>query len=176
MPNILPIDVDLGYCEQGRYLTGELALDSLPRLNELVYKCNGSVQVDFTFGIDETSAERKIRYVKGTLTATLELICQRCLEPMVWQIDKPVFLGLSKFDNELEELPDHYDPYLTDKGIIVLADLVEQELILSLPLIAKHKLEDCPASDYVTKADDQPAADVQKPNPFEVLKDLKLKK
>lgn len=175
MPNLLPLEVDLGYCEQARCLSGQLALKSLPRLAELLHKSEGHVQVELAFAIDDSVGKRKIRYVKGTINAALELICQRCLQAMTWQVDKPFLLGLSRFNEELEQLPEHYDPYLAEDGVIVLSDLVEQELILSLPLIAKHKLEECSANEYVTKTDNPAQTDVQKPNPFAVLKDLDLK-
>ena len=76
-------------------------------------------------------------------------------------------------DEKTDELPDIYDPVeVNDHGEVNLLQLFEDEMILSLPIVALHAEEDCG-----TKAKDMSFGKIEpvdeRPNPFAVLKELK---
>jgi uncharacterized protein len=77
-----------------------------------------------------------------------------------------------KNDDAAENLPSYYDAIdLDENGEVNLLALVEDELILAIPLIPMHKPEDChaPADSVWGELPEE----LDKPNPFDVLKKLK---
>jgi uncharacterized protein len=74
------------------------------------------------------------------------LICQRCLGDLLHAVQIARVLHLARNEAELERLealPDS-DAILVDEAID-LVDLVEDEVLLSLPLAAMHAEGECPA-------------------------------
>ncbi|RMD70212.1 MAG: hypothetical protein D6819_04835 [Gammaproteobacteria bacterium] len=144
------------YARQGRILEGVLSLAGMARLRPQVEE--GSVEVHLAFGIDE----RHIPYMQGHFTARLRLPCQRCLEPMALDISQDISLGIVASEAEIPRLGGSYEP-LVAGGNLRLAEVLEDELMLALPLIPKHPLEVCPARDYIGRRDQGSSS------PFSVL-------
>ncbi|PID65210.1 MAG: hypothetical protein CR977_01885 [Gammaproteobacteria bacterium] len=71
---------------------------------------------------------------------------------------------LVKYERQLAAVSDEDDAIVVDDEL-ELAPLIEQELILALPMIAKH--DDCQAT-----YDNTPAAEAERQQPFANLKDL----
>jgi uncharacterized protein len=66
---------------------------------------------------------------------------------------------------------DGLDPLLVDEGVVSPAGIVEDELILSLPIVAMHDADACPGIDGGAPnagGDDEPTA-----SPFAILAELK---
>ena len=73
---------------------------------------------------------------------------------------------------DAEDIPSYYDIIeLDENGEVNLRELVEEEFLLSIPLIPRHELEDCPAS--ADSVWGELPEELEKPNPFDVLKQLK---
>ena len=90
-----------------------------------------------------------MRFIKGALQTGIELVCQRCLEPLRLALDVTVSLGLVHGEAEADRLPEEYEPLLVPEGVIRVADLVEDELLLALPRIPRHEdARDCEANGY----------------------------
>jgi uncharacterized protein len=156
----------------GKVFSGRSAVAKLPRLSEVVLAPDGEVELDLTFGRDE----RKRACVQGLVRATLTLECQRCLGPMPFPAEAEVNLALVESAAEAERLPDVYDPLLVEESRIRLLDIVEDELLLSIPLIPKHEVGACSAK-YEASVPQQGDEDesLKKENPFAVLAELKDK-
>jgi len=81
-------------------------------------------------------------------------------------------------DEQAQNLPRTYEPLLVEDEKLVVLDVVEEELILSLPMFAYH--DACEVDGYKQTEEAEVAAEElaeeKKPNPFEVLSALKLKK
>lgn len=106
----------------------------------------------------------------GTLNAQVTLTCQRCLEAVDVVLQARPMLGFVQSEEAVEQLPESLEPYLFEEEEIPLAEVLEQELILALPIVAYH--EQCQPVDY--DSGDKPATgDEEKPNPFKVLEQLK---
>lgn len=109
--------------------------------------------------------------------ADLQLQCQTCMQPMVHQIDHEFTLCVVKDDDEADELSEDVEPLVVGADIedISLRDVFEDELILSLPVVANHEPGECSVAVealYVAEQEselDAPAKD----NPFAVLAGLK---
>ena len=68
-------------------------------------------------------------------------------------------------------MPEDYEPLIVESAQIAPGDIAEDELILSLPIVAMHALEDCPALQQ-TRPEQQELDEAEKPNPFSVLAQL----
>ncbi|HUO67550.1 MAG TPA: YceD family protein [Gammaproteobacteria bacterium] len=121
-------------------LDGELELSSLPRLAGLLNSTAGSVRATLLF------RQRGLGAVAATLSleTTVELLCQRCLEPFAQPIDERIELVLVEPDASSASIPEGYEPVELDNGRLMPARLIEDELIVSIPLVPKHaRIEDC---------------------------------
>ncbi len=67
-------------------------------------------------------------------------------------------------------MPDRYEPLILTDEQLSLSKLIEDEVLLSLPMAPMHEPEECPAGGLFEKQ----AMDRHKP--FTVLKDLKKSK
>ncbi|MFZ4479018.1 MAG: YceD family protein [Rhodoferax sp.] len=101
------------------------------------------------------------------------LICQRCMTPVeiAVSVDRAFrFVGNEKAAEE--EDPDSEEDVLVLNADFSLAELVEDEVLLDLPLIPKHDV--CPIALKLATADpDFDTAAEQKRQPFAVLAQLK---
>ena len=68
-------------------------------------------------------------------------LCQRCLEPVVLRSGCEIEMILSGHKKVLEQLRNDQDSLLTDGDLVDTADIVEDPLLLALPMSPKH--EDC---------------------------------
>lgn len=132
---------------EGGRLDGSLALATLSRLVAVLNRADGVVSVALRAGVDR----RGVRFIKGIVRTEIELICQRCLGVLRLPLEAVVSLGLARNEAEAGRLPEEYEPLLVAEGVIGVADLVEDELLLALPPIPRHEdARDCQADGYRT--------------------------
>ena len=176
MSAALPARIDcLRLVRQGEHLQGILPPSRMPRLLDAVVDV-GDTEVELEFGVDLG----RIRYVSGRVKTRVSMPCQRCLEPMPIDIDARVNLGIVIAESQIEGLSAEYEPLLIGEDLIDPAALVEDELLLALPLAPRHEPQDCPAWEKVVAGSvdsDTPSAETKstRPNPFAVLASLKTK-
>ena len=155
------------YAEQSLKLDGAVKIADMHRLSSSLNEVGDeTVAVHLEFGVDEQG----ITFIKGDLKTNLTLQCQRCMEPFKYEIISNFLLGVVTTLDEANALPDHYEPALAKEGQLALRELIEDELILNMPIIPRHEPEDC----HVTL----PVADAgweegKRKNPFQVLESLK---
>jgi uncharacterized protein len=121
-------------------LSGELRLSTLTRLVGMLYSDVGSVRASLKFG------QRRDGWpeVELTYTAAVELTCQRCLEPFRHELAGRVNVVLADAESTPETVPEGYEPFELVDGRFSPAELIEDELIVSMPLAPKHeRLSDC---------------------------------
>lgn len=155
--------------ENGR-LDGELRLAALPRLAALLEHADGTVSVALAAGVDEQG----LRFVEGSLQTEVELICQRCLGPLRLPLRVAVSLALIRAESEPEfaRLPSQREPLLAAGADLAVADLVEDELLLALPQIPRHRdARECEAAGYHAPPSG-PTPDVGQPQAFAALASL----
>lgn len=108
--------------------------------------------------------------------ASVWLTCQRCLQPMAWPLSLDRRLRFVRTEAEAEALDAELDEdVLSLARSINLRELVEDELLLALPLVPMH--DTCPQPLPVSAGDAEPDPAVAEapPNPFAVLQQLKKK-
>ena len=93
---------------------------------------------------------------------------------MRYSINSTFTLAMVVSESEIMTLADQYEPWhLTSDEPVLLAEIIEEELILNLPLIPKHN-EQCIPSEFLESKDDLPPVDhTQSESPFAALSRLK---
>jgi uncharacterized protein len=138
-------------------LEGRLILAQLPRLAESQCATEG-----LTYAVrGEIGPEGRPRlriWVRGTL----QMVCQRCLGPVALPLEIDADLVLSGSRAEIETADDDVDYIFAGKAMAV-SELVEEEVLLVLPMAPRH--EQCKGI-----AADAPQ---RKSSPFAVLGKLK---
>ncbi len=162
-------------------LAGAIDLDSLHELKTMV-SMPGSGPGAGTY---ETRINAKISFdyargaalIQGQVIADLVVLCQRCLQPMPLRLDSALCFAVQTVSTTATCLVRGTQEFelLEDSGEeLDLYGLIEEELILSLPLVARHALSVCPARDYIAQAHEpvtEPGADETTVKPFSGLKD-----
>ena len=157
--------------DHGVAIKGVWPLDRMQRFTKVLLNDNGQVEVDLRFG-----RHGKLRTVSGALSAELTVTCQRCLQAMPYLLQTQLNLAMIKDDAQAEALPDEFEPLLLADEEMNLPEVIEDELLLALPLVLVHE-HDC--SDFMQQQAKQQIQDAAKAaeqkvknNPFAVLKDL----
>ncbi len=139
---------------QAGELKGSLPVTAFPRFAALLATNTGEVQLSIRF--DRDAAYRVS--VRGHVDVTGTMVCQSCLkqynEDMHGELD---FLILAK-ESEIEELEDDQDSIIYSDEKIAVTQLVEDDLILAVPMIPRHPGE-CPDSDYAVPDENRGVAE-----------------
>lgn len=167
----LPIKVDpFRFADNKARLEGSLLISGMARLTPSLFATDGQVAVDLEFGIDE----QKIRFARGHVATSLVLQCQRCLESFQYPMVNDFLLGIVKTEEEAEKLPDHYSPVIAAEGTMIIQDLVEDELIIGLPIVPMHAPQDCKVKTPLVA--DSDVVEESGANPFKVIEILRSKR
>lgn len=165
MSAALPDRVDVARQVQARRVfEGALPLASMRRLQGSLANTEGEARYTIEFGKDGLG----VAYLELRVEAGLPLVCQRTLDTFVYRLAIDQRLGLIAREEEEASLPEGYEPLLVVDGQLDLADVIEDELILALPVVP---LKPGAPLDWSDGADD--AVEEQRPNPFAVLGALK---
>jgi uncharacterized protein len=170
----LPIEIDpFRLAQNGLTLEGQIPLSNLSRLTQAVLRDDGMVDVKMVFDIDQVGTP----FVKGRFHVSTSIICERCMEPMVLDLDVDCLLAMVVGEQKIEGLAEQYDPWvLENSDPVLLKTVVEDELILSMPLVPRHE-SICLADDAWSVGDsDIEHDDDKRESPFAVLSSLKTKK
>ena len=163
MSSRLPKQIDpWRVSEQGLSYTGVAELIDFPRLAPLLIRQQGSV--GYAFRLSRDGLGRPL--IEGHAETTLWQTCQRCSQPVAITVDSDFQLVVVEGLDEAAALNDAFDPLMADDEKINLLDLLEDELLLSLPVVARH--EECHAWQY-----DEPISAEERENPFRILQKLK---
>ncbi len=121
-------------------LTGELEVAKLTRLVTLLHSAVGSVRATLQF------RQRRDGWLAITLEyqAAVQLVCQRCLEPFELVLADSVNVVAADREAMPHATPPGFEPFELEEGRLQPAQLVEDELIVAIPLVPKHaRVEDC---------------------------------
>jgi len=149
----LSIQIDpLDLAKNQVQLEGQYATAKLPRLAEYSPSKDANVHVKLGFYLESDALIK----VTGNIDSRLRLVCERCLQPFELDISlRPLFY----FDVSGAE-PDDQDErdIIQVNGPVDLKSLVEDEVLLALPMIPMHEPDQCAAgsNDYGIDAGEQP--------------------
>ena len=78
------------------------------------------------------------------VTANMPVVCQRCGQPFELPLEIKSQLCVVENDDLAKQLPAVYEPLVTDSQPVVLIDIVEEELLLAMPMAPRHAERACP--------------------------------
>lgn len=154
----------LEFARDGGEISGVFPLKSATRLHDQLASTAGEAQWHLVGGIDKL--ERP--FLRLRVKVDVQLICQRCMEPMPFQVAADTVLTQFADEAKLDEAVAQEEDL---EGILIepeldVETLIEDEILLALPYSPRH--EDCNGKAKL--------ASNTKPNPFAVLAKLKAGK
>lgn len=159
------------FAERGVQITGTTSVEKMPQLASYLCQGDDTIAVDLQFDLDEL----KIRTVTGSAKGLVHMTCQRCLEPVAVDIEAAFNLAIAPNEERAKQLPRYYDPLIVEDDEVETLSIIEEELILSLPIVPYHT--DCSVqTSFGDKTDAAKTLESEKPNPFSVLAQLKAEK
>ncbi len=167
MPSDQPQSINpLRLAKSREQIKGNLRLESLGRLQGVLQENKGELNYSLSFDIDESDT----CIIESVIETQLTLECQRCLMPVVIDIHKKSLLGVVNSKDEIDALAVEYEPLLLNEDAVSVEELIEDELLLSLPLSPLHAENECSGKEMLDKIN----ADAR-PQPFAALAALKKK-
>jgi uncharacterized protein len=153
----------LSFAREGRSLQGELPVSGLERLHDMLAEVAGVVVYRLNGRMGRQGKHQLVLEVVGEIP----LVCQRCLgrfdHPL--SIVSTLELVADEADLSQDELEDDSRDFLVAQKELDVAALIEDEIILALPVAPRH--EDCALPGGSTCG--------TKVSPFAALKALKDK-
>jgi uncharacterized protein len=138
------------------------------QMNRLSKDCaDNSGEIAWT--VDGSVTSHQYPALTVAVSGTVQLVCQRCLNPFAYELDSSTMLVLGKDDDDADQI----EEVLDDESIDVIVgsrtcdvrDLIEDESLLALPQVPKHDV--CPDTKLLD------ALNADKLSPFAGLKDIK---
>lgn len=168
----LPLTIDaVRAAQQHLDYSGVYTPAQVSRVAESVVSVDSDVEVELSFNVDS----QRLATITGHAKVMLTLMCQRCTTPFKHQVHITYCFSPIVNDEQAEALPEAYEPIEVDEfGEVDLLGMIEDEIILSLPVVPVHEFEHCEVSAASMVFGDLPA-EAEKPNPFAVLASLKHK-
>lgn len=120
--------------ERGGVLSGEIELNRFNRLAGLLHSDAGSVSATVRFRREGGGW----LIIDMEYETTVQLVCQRCLEPLDHHLKDRVQLALLETPSLESHVPEAYEPLVLDEDRLMPAMLLEDELIISLPIVPRH--------------------------------------
>jgi len=157
-----------------RGFEGRLPLAAMARLRDSLCLEGGEAGRDggadhVRFSLDFDRDALQVAYVELRIEAALPLECQRSLRRFELPVQVVQRLGLLRDEADEASLPEGYEPLLVpEDGMLRPAELVEDELILAVPVVAVAPGTDAMERDWPAEEEER-----RKAGPFAALASLK---
>ena len=153
-----------------RSFEGVLPVAELPRLVEALADDRGDVTYRLDFEQDGLGGPQ----LHVVLSAGLSLECQRTLESFVYPARVDTRLGLLADEQDADALPGECEPLLLEGGALSPRRVIEDELLLALPLVPVKPGSEIMQGEWTTPGDPPQDAERDEPTtrPFADLRKL----
>ncbi len=149
-----------------RRFDGRIRLSAMTRLQDSLVDTEGECVYSLEFDQD---ALLKVAYVELSIDVELPLACQRSLQRFLYPVRISQRLGLIRDEDEEAALPPDYEALLVpEDGMLRALDLVEDELVLSVPVVPVAPGSEAVEAEWVPTREEQ-----DKASPFAALAALK---
>ncbi len=140
-----------------------IPLTELPRVARELAGTDGEAtgKVRFARQLGQAVADLEV-------SAQPEVVCQRCMQPMRWPVTVKSRIALVSDYGAADRVPEGLEVFLVEADSVSVRDLVDEEVLLALPHVARHAEDsECAGREmqlpgHEAGADEEPA-DVQKP-------------
>lgn len=147
-----------------RALDGTVVVSDLLRASKLLASEQGALEYHISFDTDVD----KVCVISGEMHGILTLCCQRCLQSYTYNVTCEFAVSPVHDESAAKQLPSSYEPVLLVDGKVDILELLEDELILTLPQVPMHAPSECAANIEQSEAQEMN-------QPFQILQQLKLK-
>ncbi|MCB5189872.1 YceD family protein [Methylobacillus arboreus] len=163
----VPVINSLDFARKAQEFRDIIPLLRFSRLGEYLADTDGALEITLIGKTDMSGKPAFHLVVQGVL----KLVCQRCLDSFEYPLDVAADYVIVTSENAIpspdsDEYDDEVD-YLVAETQMPVIDLVEDEILLALPLAPKHAENECGGTGRV---------ELEKPSPFAVLKGFKAGK
>jgi uncharacterized protein len=161
----MPVDV-FELAARGERIEGEIELARMPRLAQSLLSTDGTLQYEVRGLVDADGHPAADLSLRGRLM----LECQRCNFPLEFVLERCARFRFVHSEQELDTLPleDDEADVIVGSHAMDLTGWVEDEAILSLPLVPRH--QNCNPAD---ENPDRVELTAERRSPFAVLAALK---
>lgn len=166
--NARPFIDSLDFAENSRQISGEIPVVDLPRLRDMLKNPQGVLAYTVRGSLDKQGNP----LLDISMSGSCQLRCQRCLNGIDYAIRLNACLLLcdqASLDAQDDKVAggeeEEFDSILADAHLDVL-DLLEEEILLSLPIAPRHDLGACQAANGENTHQEER-------NPFAALAGLK---
>ena len=162
--NDLIVDADV-CARAGSSIERQFSVAELPRLKDAGVLDGSRLDVRLRFSMfDERPA------IDGTLGGTMNLSCQRCMQPVAVSIEERFQVILVQ--QESADEPGGYEPVVADPARLDVRWLAEEQALLALPLVPLHAVGACDEASPQPPEDGAGCASPASQKPFQNLRDL----
>jgi uncharacterized protein len=146
----------------------EIPLSRLPRVQAKIAGAKGTVR-----GVAHFRREAGFRVAEIEMEGDAKLVCQRCLSPMIWPLEGESRVAIVAAESDADRVPQEFETAHAPDDRVRVSDLVEEELLLTLPLVPLHAdPSECKAQDEAPEIHDESAPAQETQRPFERLGEL----
>lgn len=143
----------------------QIMAEAMPRMQEVTLNFE-PVSAEVEFFWDE---QKRLR-AQGMVSTQVEVTCERCLEAMPLTIEVALDAAVVWSEEQASQLSSDLEPWMGANERIDINSLLEDELLLALPIMPAHSIEDCKGmSSYTTQPEEETS---ERPNPFAGLASL----
>ncbi|MDH4191701.1 MAG: YceD family protein [Betaproteobacteria bacterium] len=132
-----PVIDGFEFAKSGSTIKGTWSVKEFPRLRDSLFDDSGAIEYELR-GVHDAREGAGLRLTMG---GTLQLVCQRCLGSLAYplSVDRRFLLARSQKEIDAEVLADDGPDRLLASREMPVAVLIEDELLLELPLAPRHE-------------------------------------
>jgi uncharacterized protein len=153
---------------QGAVLEGEVFATDLTRLATAVSAVTSPLKATIQFARDESGQA----VATGTASVFVDVICQRCLDAVNIELHANLSLQIIWSEDQISNVAPDREPWIVVDRMADLNAIIEDEVLLALPIVNYHRAEDC-TGDACFKKTDSKSEEADTYSPFGILKQLK---
>ena len=152
-----------------------IPLAELPRVSREITSVDGEAtgQARFSRQLGHAVADLKV-------AAQPEVVCQRCMQTMRWPVKVTSRIALVSDYAAADRVPEGSEVFLVEGDSVSVRDLVDEEILLALPNVARHEEGSECADSHMQlsghEADAESVAESQVQKPFAQLGELLKRK
>jgi uncharacterized protein len=111
-----------------------IPLSELPRVSHEISALDGEARghVKFSRQLGHAVADLQV-------DAQPEVVCQRCMQPMRWPVKVKSRIALVSDYDAADRVPEGLEVFLVEADSVSVRDLVDEEIMLALPNVARHE-------------------------------------
>ncbi len=140
------------------------------QLCEMLFSDIGEVNVRLRGSFDH----QQRCLIEADIVATMQLECQTSFEAIEFEVKNQVTYCTVTDESQFAEVEENYEAVLIDEGMLDIKKVIEDELILSVPIASNKSKDQLEQKMSFGELDEVAIAEEEKAsNPFSVLTNLK---